>query len=553
MRQWASRLMRVPGGGLLLTTGAFALAFLAFTWLVSLERLGNERRNALQNGQAMQENLAGIVAENLGQVLERGQLFAQIASGAVNSTPGRRRAAPTDARQQLLTVLATDRLFSRLALYDAKGELLMHSASFQPGSALQAEVRRFQSDGRHQGSIGPRVPADQGSAPIDPFNVWLVPLLYPVRDHTGALAGTLHLALDLGYLVSLYRQIDIGSGGVIQIFRARPQHFEREVLRARRSGLEVLDASANPVLARLAAVAFPEHGLTAFVPALDLGDGMPYQTCLHRVGDLPFIVAVSRPHDELLAAYRLIERNEWIRSLSLTLLLLVAAGLILASLRRRLQTFRALQLSEARNQSLIEQLRHEKQRAIDLAYIDHLTGLPNRRMFAELAGSHLARARRLSQRQAVLFLDLDRFKPVNDTWGHAVGDALLKSVALRLRACLRESDIVARFGGDEFVLLLTQDESASDIGGVAAKVIAAISEPCTGLCPQTLTVGTSVGIALYPEHGGDVEQLIRRADAAMYQAKEQGRGAYCFYDPGQQRMRHPEEDFADLSSLPEAP
>jgi diguanylate cyclase (GGDEF)-like protein len=130
---------------------------------------------------------------------------------------------------------------------------------------------------------------------------------------------------------------------------------------------------------------------------------------------------------------------------------------------------------------------------------------------------------------AVLFLDLDQFKPVNDQLGHQAGDELLRLVADRLRHSLRGEDTVARFGGDEFVVVLDGQALPDDVATVAGKLITALMEPFVLASGHQVHIGTSVGIALYPGDGGSTEELIEHADAALYQAKKAGRGGWCFY------------------------
>jgi diguanylate cyclase (GGDEF)-like protein/PAS domain S-box-containing protein len=163
------------------------------------------------------------------------------------------------------------------------------------------------------------------------------------------------------------------------------------------------------------------------------------------------------------------------------------------------------------------------------AHHDPLTGLPNRLYLKERAGIGLARARREGDRMAWMFLDLDDFKAVNDSLGHAAGDLLLREAATRLRACLREGDWVARVGGDEFVVLLPSVRSAGDAERIARKLIRVFDDPFE-VGGRAWKLGVSVGIALYPDHGDAEDELVRKADAAMYRAKQAGRGGYRFFE-----------------------
>ena len=165
-----------------------------------------------------------------------------------------------------------------------------------------------------------------------------------------------------------------------------------------------------------------------------------------------------------------------------------------------------------------------------LAYHDSLTGLPNRRLFRDRLSMAVAQAHRNSQHLAVLFLDLDRFKSVNDSLGHAAGDRLIQHVAERLRTCLREGDTVARLGGDEFTLLLPGVAQVVDAARVAEKVLDALRAPFL-IEDRELLATASIGISLYPEDGRDADTLVKNADAGMYRAKQQGRDNYQLCAP----------------------
>ncbi len=161
---------------------------------------------------------------------------------------------------------------------------------------------------------------------------------------------------------------------------------------------------------------------------------------------------------------------------------------------------------------------------------DLLTGLPNRMQFNEHLSTALANARRNQTLVAVMFLDLDRFKNINDTLGHGIGDQLLQSFAQRLKSCLRAGDPVARWGGDEFTVLLPQIRSAQEAAAVGKRVIGCLKQAFE-LEEHELYVRTSIGIALYPQDGEDSETLLKNADAALYAAKKRGRNNYRFYSP----------------------
>lgn len=171
------------------------------------------------------------------------------------------------------------------------------------------------------------------------------------------------------------------------------------------------------------------------------------------------------------------------------------------------------------------------QRIQYLATHDGLTGLPNRSMFGQLLDRSIKSARRRANKCAVLFIDLDRFKVINDSLGHAAGDALLLDVAGRLKRCLRESDVVARLGGDEFVIILDDIDEPDQAGLVAAKVVHTMNAVVV-LSGHECRTTASIGIALFPDDGEDEDTLTRHADMAMYLAKEEGKNSYRFYSSG---------------------
>jgi diguanylate cyclase (GGDEF)-like protein/PAS domain S-box-containing protein len=175
--------------------------------------------------------------------------------------------------------------------------------------------------------------------------------------------------------------------------------------------------------------------------------------------------------------------------------------------------------------------RHEsEQRIRQLAHYDGLTGLPNRAQFNQVLDHALSRAQRAGTSVALLFVDVDRFKNINDTLGHDVGDRMLREVASRLRQCLRTSDVVARFGGDEFIVMLEDVPDSEHAASVAAKVLEAIAQPLT-VGERELHVTASIGISAYPADGADLHALQKHADIAMYRAKEQGRNSWRYYSP----------------------
>ena len=173
----------------------------------------------------------------------------------------------------------------------------------------------------------------------------------------------------------------------------------------------------------------------------------------------------------------------------------------------------------------ITQRKESQERIAYLAHYDPLTGLPNRALLADRMKTAIGNASRYSFRFALLFVDLDRFKPINDSLGHEIGDKLLKIVAERMQSTVRQTDTVSRLGGDEFVVLLSRIQAASDAARVAENIIAALSQPYH-IEQHELVLTASIGISIYPDSGKDASSLLRSADEAMYSAKGQGRNRY---------------------------
>ena len=177
----------------------------------------------------------------------------------------------------------------------------------------------------------------------------------------------------------------------------------------------------------------------------------------------------------------------------------------------------------------VTDLKIAEQVAQKLAFFDALTGLPNRRMLVDRLNQNLAQAKRFKRLMALMFIDLDRFKNINDTLGHDVGDELLIEVATRFSRCMRAGDTVARTGGDEFVVVLPQINQAADAVEVAGKLLESLHQPILVL-GHSLNISSSIGIALFTEGSGDnAAELMKKADLAMYQAKRAGRNAYIIF------------------------
>jgi len=325
----------------------------------------------------------------------------------------------------------------------------------------------------------------------------------------GNFAGVVLIAVDAAYFVSGYEASKLGEHGVLGILGSDG------IFRVRRSGEEVSAGDATDYAAII-----PEGGaenLPATVSA-SAWDGVRRHTSSRQLYDVPLAVIVGLAEDEQLASARQSRQTYLWRAGAGTVVLILIAG-ALSGLSR--------QLAQSRKRVVEEQIAHAV-RVEHLAYHDSLTGLPNRSLFSKLLSENILSARRYHRQVAVLFLDLDRFKQINDTLGHDAGDQLLQEVAVRLRGCLRDSDAVARLGGDEFVILLPQLDEDRYAATVAQKALTAICRPYV-LRGQEFRITASIGISVYPQDGADEQTLTKNADIAMYQAKEGGKNNFQFY------------------------
>ncbi|WP_420231611.1 EAL domain-containing protein [Pseudomonas sp. ABY48] len=324
---------------------------------------------------------------------------------------------------------------------------------------------------------------------------------------SGAFAGIAMVEIDAAYFVSSYDPSKLGNHGLLGLLGIDG------IFRARRSGEAI---SAGDEVDYAAVV--PDTENTEAVRLINGRDGVRRYTSARQLYDFPLAVIVGLSEAEQLATVTRQARTYLWRATGASLLLALLAGL-LARMSWQLVQGR-LRAAEAKI-AYAENIEY-------LAYHDGLTALPNRSRFSKLLSQNISEASRYRRQLAVLFIDLDRFKQVNDTLGHDAGDQLLKEVALRLKGCLRTSDTVARLGGDEFVILLPQLSDDKDVATTAQKILGAIARPFN-LQGQEFRVTASVGISVFPQDGLDEQTLKKNADIAMYQAKQCGKNNFQFY------------------------
>ncbi|WP_409269307.1 putative bifunctional diguanylate cyclase/phosphodiesterase [Pseudomonas sp. KCJK9044] len=484
-------------------------ATLAFLWGLHVSQKAASRQDALSAKAAEHLNLASIVSESLRQLVDRAQAVGRVTQDDIK--------ALRQGSFSLARILAEDPVFKRMSLYDRRGQLL---SSSQPDEPPQLPEDWLQQLKVHVAQYGfkpflPRI--TPGSDPNGMPN-WRLPFLLPLTDLPGReIDSILVIHLDIGYLAVLFQHIDLGSTGLLRLL----QDDGQERLRIDTSGLVMANDTLMPGLPKTA----QESGqLTQYA------FGHPYQSLYRRVAERGFSVVVTQREDEILTpSAQAYTRQFWL-NMSMTLMILAGLAWSLRLLRKRQEAFTALEHAQQVNQQLIGRLEEEHRRSSHAAATDHLSGLHNRRQFVEVASQALTRQRGKRRLMAILFIDMDRFKSINDSLGHKIGDLLLQAVAGRIQRLLEPGDEASRFGGDEFVVLLAGERSEEQIDAWVRSLVQKLSATYA-LDGQEVNTSPSVGVSICPRDGQDIDSLIRSADAAMYSAKQAGRAQYRFFDP----------------------
>ncbi len=348
-----------------------------------------------------------------------------------------------------------------------------------------------------------------GQLPHGPTGEAKLPFSHRLNAADGTFDGVVIVAVDAAYFVSGYEQTRLGERGVLGLLGTDG------VFRVRRTGEEVLSGDAIDSLASTVAVDADDVDTPISTSSWD---GERRWTNGRELYGFPVVVLVGLSVDEqMAAARRQAHADLWWAALASVIIVLLTTVLGRMS----------WQLGQSRLREGESKLAHA-QRVEYLAYHDGLTGLPNRSLFSKLLSQSISEAHRYHRQLAVSFLDLDRFKHINDTLGHEAGDQLLQEVAVRLKACMRGSDMVARLGGDEFVVLLPELGDGKYAATVAQKILAIVAKPFP-LTGRELRITASIGISTYPQDGLDEQTLTKNADIAMYQAKAEGKNNFRFY------------------------
>lgn len=484
-------------------------ATLVFLWGLFLQQKATSQHEALAAKAAEHLNLATIAAENLRQLVDRAQAIGKVARIDIEDRDQR--------NWGLVRMLAEDPVLKRMSLYSTEGRLLSGTHIDEPQQLPADWLAQLQNHIALHG-LKPLLPALPEAQTGSSSPNWRLPFLLPLTDPAAReLDSVLLVQLDIGYLAALFERIDLGRSGMMRLL----DNTGRERLRITSSGVVISGAALSPEL--------PQSGQEAGELTQYATSG-EYQSLYRRVAQRGFSVVVSQQRDEILASSRLTyERQLWL-NLCMTLFILGSLIWTLRVLGRRQEAFAALEQAQKINQGLISRLEDEHRRSSHAAATDHLSGLHNRRQFMEVASQVLTRQRGKRQLLAILFIDMDRFKSINDSLGHRTGDLLLQAVAGRISRMLEPDDEAARFGGDEFVVLLAGERSEEQIDTWARTLVEKLSA-IYSLEEHELSTSPSVGVSICPRDGQNIEEMIRCADAAMYSAKRSGRGQYRFFDP----------------------
>jgi diguanylate cyclase (GGDEF)-like protein len=484
---------------------------LAFIWTLFLFQTTASREDALRAQRSESQNLALIISESLKQMTDRARAMASLADHDLTANE------PRSGR--LLTLLAEDPVFNRLSIYAPSGERRYASHPESARSDIRTWLDELSEHTAQQG-FTPTLPLRYSDPSLSLNQTpWRLPFLVPEgKPGNVQVARWILVELDIGYLSSLLQHVTLGEGGFLQILDGNGHEWMRADTRGVIAGGE-----------RVSGLEFAGDDRVSTGSGTITLSATDYQYVYANRSHNGFTVLVAQPEHQILAAARSDRNQQLVLNILMTLSVIGIVFWLLSVLGQQQKALKALQSSEQNNQTLIERLEGEHARTTRAAAIDHLSGLYNRRQFLDVAADALASQRRRRRLSALLFIDLDRFKSINDSLGHHVGDLLLQAVAGRIQHRLDTRDMAGRFGGDEFVVFLGGDRTESDIEQWVSELVSHLSATYE-LDGSELNSSPSVGIAISPRDGQSIDDLLRGADAAMYSAKRAGRGQYRFFD-----------------------
>ncbi len=489
---WFSHLIESP-----ILFPAIAVLVLAAIWGMTLSLIKIERTAAEQTAAVLSRELAETYESQVVRALREIDQTLKVVKYA-NDVLSIQDVLPTLKARGLLPPA----LVFVVSITDSRGDVVTSTSPSENANVADRDFFRSQlqtdafSVGRPQ---------------FDPDTKrWSLTFSRRLDSVNGKFAGIVMLSVDAAYFVSGYESSKLGEHGMLGIIG------EDGIFLVRRSGETVTaNDKSNFGSQRVHSEDEMENETMLLT---NPWDGVRRYTSAYKLYGFPLTVIVGLSADEQLAsAQREGEVYLW----------RAAAGSFVMMLIIAVMWRMSHQLALSRQRAVEEHIAHAA-RVEYLAYHDSLTTLPNRSLFSKLLGHSINQEHRHNGQLAVLFLDLDYFKNINDTLGHEAGDQLLQEVAARLKTCLRESDTVARLGGDEFVVMLPELDVEKYAATVAQKILSAVARPFV-LTGQECRVTASIGISTYPQDGMDEQTLTKNADIAMYKAKEEGKNNFLFY------------------------
>lgn len=461
-----------------------------------------QRKRTEDIGRTYLENVTLTLTQTVEGVFTTAEAAVLLTAGLVTRR-GIENSADRELSQILVSLAHGSRSIRNIRVLDRQGKVLASSAMELPGSVDFSSREYF----RYHASSGDRAP--RIGLPVVGLLVpsWLIPVSVGLFDPAGSFAGLVIVSIDMQFFLRQFERIEVGVDGSIALLSLNGALLTRHPFIASEIGRDF--SQSELFRERLRHAPANTYVLTSPI------DGKRRYFSYRKSDNSPLVVSVAISVDEILEPW---VRDSWRSATVVALVSLALLGFAMAAfvVRRRMD----------READAVREV--EERRIIDLANLDPLTGLANRRAGLDLLRAQIAKAEASGRRVAILLIDLDKFKAINDTHGHRAGDAVLLKIATRLRQSTREKDALARLGGDEFLVGLGDLEDAAMAGKLADRMIAPLLAPVI-FEGKELAAGCSIGISVYPDDARDLPLLIQYADEAMYVAKSRGRGTIRRY------------------------
>ncbi len=479
--------------------------------------LASEYRDVSQHAQVEVENITQVLEEHTLSVIGKSDILLREMQRNVRPEDMRLAHGASDSRKQKLHELMKSQIDSVpevdiLAVVNSKGDYIY--SSLDPVPRVNVTDRDYFNRQRNDAAAGLVI-----SPPLTSHRTgkWTIILSRRLNFKDGSFAGIVISVLNLDYFEQFYRTLNLETHGLVAL-------YDKDLRLAARYPSSEKDMGK---IAKLGAKIYIEKGVTHTIyHAKAALDGVERLIGFRQVRNLPLIVFAGIADDDYLAEWH---RHIWQYSVGAMIFSLLVTWFVL--LQRRAEV--ALKKSNIKSQLAEEEIKN-------LAFYDPLTQLPNRRFLLERLKQAWFSSARNGREGALLFIDLDNFKSLNDTLGHHIGDLLLQQVAKRLVDCVRNTDTVARLGGDEFVVMLEDLneqnlEAAAQTEAIGNKILAALDQPFH-LSIYVYHCTASIGATLFDDNQQSTDELMKQADIAMYQAKKAGRNNLRFFYPHMQEM-----------------